>query len=180
MDAAVEVKGASFSWDAPPPEREEKKMRRKNKTITNAQPAATAESPQEPFKLRDITITIPRGQLVAVVGQVGCGKTSLLQGIIGEMRRTGGSVKFGGSVGYCPQSAWIQVGTDYVSAAFLTFSQNATIRENICFGRAFDEGRYWTAIKNSCLEPDLEMLPHGDMTEVGEKVGLFFLQRGSG
>ncbi|KAJ3876293.1 ABC transporter [Lentinula edodes] len=154
MDAAVEVKGASFSWDAPPPEREEKKTRRKNKTITNAQPAATAESPQEPFKLRDITITIPRGRLVAVVGQVGCGKTSLLQGIIGEMRRTGGSVKFGGSVGYCPQSAWIQ---------------NASIRENICFGRAFNEGRYWTAIKDSCLEPDLEMLPHGDMTEVGEK-----------
>ncbi|KAJ4480031.1 ABC transporter [Lentinula aciculospora] len=155
VNAAIEVKGASFSWDAPPPEQEEKKMKRGKKPFTPAQPAAaTAESQQEPFKLRDVSITIPRGQLVALVGQVGSGKTSLLQGIIGEMRRTGGNVKFGGSVGYCPQSAWIQ---------------NATIRENICFGRAFDEERYWNAIKDSCLEPDLEMLPHGDMTEVGEK-----------
>jgi ABC-type transporter Mla maintaining outer membrane lipid asymmetry ATPase subunit MlaF len=54
-------------------------------------------------------LSIPRGQLVAIVGPVGTGKTSLLQGIIGEMRRTSGTVKFGGSVSYCPQSAWIQV-----------------------------------------------------------------------
>ena len=43
-------------------------------------------------------------------GSVGSGKTSLLQGLIGEMRKTSGSITFGGSVGYCPQSAWIQVG----------------------------------------------------------------------
>jgi ABC-type multidrug transport system fused ATPase/permease subunit len=48
--------------------------------------------------------------------------------------------------------------------------QNATIRENVCFGRPFEEGRYWNAIRDSCLEPDLDMLPHGDLTEVGEKV----------
>ncbi|KAJ3775268.1 ABC transporter [Lentinula raphanica] len=153
IDAAVEVKGASFSWDAPPPEVEGKKKKGK-KAVRPSAPAAPTEAPQEPFKLHDITMTIPRGQLVAVVGQVGSGKTSLLQGIIGEMRRTDGKVKFGGSVGYCPQSAWIQ---------------NATIRENICFGRPFDEERYWNAVRDSCLEPDLEMLPNGDMTEVGEK-----------
>ena len=49
------------------------------------------------------------------------------------------------------------------------FAQNATIRENICFGRPFEEDRYWKAITDSCLQPDLEMLPNGDMTEVGEK-----------
>lgn len=70
------------------------------------------------------------------------------------MRRTSGSVQFGGSVAYCPQTAWIQ---------------NATVRENICFGRPFDEERYWRAIRDSCLERDLELLPHYDMTEVGEK-----------
>ena len=53
---------------------------------------------------------IPRGMLVAIVGHVGSGKTSLLQGLIGEMRKTSGSITFGGSVGYCPQIAWIQVG----------------------------------------------------------------------
>jgi ABC-type bacteriocin/lantibiotic exporter with double-glycine peptidase domain len=47
--------------------------------------------------------------------------------------------------------------------------QNATVRENICFGKPFDENRYWTVIKESCLEADLDMLPNGDLTEVGEK-----------
>ena len=70
------------------------------------------------------------------------------------MRCTAGSIQFGGSVGYCPQNAWIQ---------------NATVRENICFGRPFDEERYWRAVRDSCLERDLELLPHYDQTEVGEK-----------
>ena len=61
------------------------------------------------FKVQNVDLYVPRGQLVAVVGAIGSGKTSLLQGMIGEMRRTEGSVRFGGSVAYCPQSAWIQV-----------------------------------------------------------------------
>jgi ABC-type glutathione transport system ATPase component len=77
------------------------------------------------FKLKDINMSLPRGQLCAIVGPVGAGKSSLLQGLIGgksysmarsvawlmflqEMRREKGSVTFGGSVGYCPQTAWIQ------------------------------------------------------------------------
>ena len=79
----------------------------------------------------------------------------MLQGLIGEMRRTAGAVKFHGSVAYCPQSAWIQ---------------NATVRENITFGRPFDEERYWKAVQDACLEADFELLPNGDMTEVGERV----------
>ncbi|KAJ7510445.1 putative ATP-binding cassette transporter protein YOR1 [Mycena galericulata] len=106
------------------------------------------------FKMSDLTFSIPRGQLVAIVGTVGSGKTTLLQGMIGECRRTTGYTKFGGSVSYCPQSAWIQ---------------NATIRENVCFGLPFEEDKYWKAITDSCLQADLEMLPNGDLTEVGEK-----------
>ena len=60
------------------------------------------------FKVRDVSMTVPRGQLVAIVGLVGSGKTGLLQGLIGETRNTRGSIAFG-SVGYCPQSVWIQV-----------------------------------------------------------------------
>jgi hypothetical protein len=55
-------------------------------------------------------------------------------------------------------------------ADLLPSHQNATIRENVCFGRPFEEARYWDAVRDSCLEPDLDMLPHGDLTEVGEKV----------
>ncbi|KAF8579018.1 ABC transporter [Ramaria rubella] len=153
---AIEVRHADFAWDGVPPDFEDKKSKRRNKSALVAPPAPKADAAQaeHAFKLKDITLTIPRGQLCAIVGPVGSGKSSLLQGMIGEMRREAGTVQFGGSVGYCQQSAWIQ---------------NATIRENICFGRPFEKERYWAAVRDSCLEPDLEMLPHGDATEVGEK-----------
>lgn len=44
------------------------------------------------------------------------------------------------------------------------------MRENICFGRPFDEKRYWKAVSDACLDTDLKLLPHGDLTEVGERV----------
>ncbi|KAJ7183174.1 ABC transporter [Mycena filopes] len=161
LDVAVEVVHASFAWDGPPPDAEDGKKKKGKKPTpleTAANTAAALEQAkvdeEKVFKMTDLNFTIPRGQLVAIIGAVGSGKTSLLQGIIGEMRRTEGSVKFGGSVGYCPQTAWIQ---------------NATIRDNICFGLPFDEEKYWKAVNDSCLQPDLEMLPNGDLTEVGEK-----------
>jgi ATP-binding cassette, subfamily C (CFTR/MRP), member 1 len=87
------------------------------------------------FRVKNVVMTIPRGQLVAIVGPVGSGKvtslnkflelftdheqSSLLQGLIGEMRKVSGHVSFGGRVGYCPQTAWIQNVT-LVSMASLT------------------------------------------------------------
>ena len=119
---AVQVKNASFTWDAPPPEStSDKGKKQKPGKISNsrrtskseADDTATNESmahkEDKVFQLRDISMSVPRGQLVAVVGAVGSGKSSLLQGLIGEMRMTTGNVVFGGSVGYCPQIAWIQV-----------------------------------------------------------------------
>lgn len=135
-----------------------KNKRRKNRgSVPATVPASGAQTPKVPdriFSISDVTMSVPRGQLCTIVGPVGSGKTSLLQGLIGEMRRTGGRVAFNGSIAYCPQSAWIQ---------------NATVRENICFGRPFDEARYWKAVRDVCLDADLQLLPAGDMTEVGEK-----------
>ncbi|KIL59921.1 hypothetical protein M378DRAFT_26751 [Amanita muscaria Koide BX008] len=165
LDVALDVQDASWTWDASPPEPEKGKKKpgqggRKSRPSSSKK--KERESTVDPindqqdrvFKVQGVSLRIPRGKLVAVVGPVGSGKSSLLQGLIGEMRMTSGKVTFGGSVSYCPQSAWIQ---------------NATIRDNVCFGRPFEEGKYWKAIKDSCLEPDLAMLPHGDLTEVGER-----------
>ncbi|KAG0695501.1 ABC transporter [Suillus ampliporus] len=161
MNAAIRAEGASFTWDSPPPRPEDPKKKGKGgkmgKKMGKRKPPPTPPAATDDaniFKVTDIDLEIPRGQLVAIVGAVGTGKTSLLQGLIGEMRRTSGQVEFGGSVGYCAQVAWIQ---------------NTTIRDNICFGRPFDEERYWKAVRDACLEPDLEMLPNYDLTEVGEK-----------
>lgn len=71
-----------------------------------------------------------------------------------EMRRTDGKVTFSGSTALCAQTPWIQ---------------NATVRENITFGQEWDEERYWAAVRDACLEPDLELLQDGDSTEIGEK-----------
>jgi len=69
---------------------------------------STEKSSDAPFQLNDVNIKIERGTLVAVVGRVGSGKSSLLQAAIGEMRKVKGDVTFGGSIAYCPQTAWIQ------------------------------------------------------------------------
>ena len=106
------------------------------------------------FQVKDVDLSIPRGSLTAVVGPIGSGKSSLLQGLMGEMRRTEGKVSFSGSTALCAQTPWIQ---------------NATVRENILFGQTWNEERYWAAVRDSCLEPDLELLEDGDGTEIGEK-----------
>ncbi|KAF8066646.1 multidrug resistance-associated ABC transporter [Lyophyllum atratum] len=109
---------------------------------------------EKPFELRDLKFSVPKGAFVAIVGRVGSGKSSVLQSLIGEMRRTRGEVVFGGSVAYVPQTAWIR---------------NATLRENVVFGQEDEEQRFRDIIRACSLEHDLEMLPNGELTEIGEK-----------
>nr|VWO99753.1 Phosphate:H symporter (Phosphate:H symporter, variant) [Ganoderma boninense] len=156
LNDAVQIVEGEFVWDGPPPDAPAGKGKKGKKHDKTAAPAIVESEPkhEETFKLKDVNLSIPHGQLIAIVGPVGSGKSSLLQGMIGEMRRTAGTVRFKGTVAYCPQSAWIQ---------------NATVRDNITFGRPFDEDRYWQAIHDACLEADLDLLPNGDMTEVGER-----------
>ena len=97
---------------------------------------------------------IKHGEFVVVVGEIGAGKSSLLAALVGEMRRTDGILTLGGKVAFCPQTAWIQ---------------NATLKDNILFGEEFDKGRYDRVIHDCALEPDIDMLPGGDLTEIGER-----------
>lgn len=69
------------------------------------------QTPLEPFSVKDLNMVIPRGRLHIIVGPVGAGKTSVLSGLLGEMKITMGRVRFGGKVGYCSQIAWIQNAT---------------------------------------------------------------------
>lgn len=114
------------------------------------------ETTEKPFKLNNVSLTIESGELVAVVGPVGCGKSTLFESLLGEVRMIEGKVIWGGDgkVAYCPQSSWIQA---------------ASVRENIVFGRPYDAERYWEVIKMCELESDLVILPQGDFTEIGEK-----------
>ncbi|CAB3223722.1 unnamed protein product [Arctia plantaginis] len=104
--------------------------------------------------LININLRIPRGSLVAVVGAVGSGKSSLLAALLGEMNKTSGRVNTTGTIAYVPQQAWIQ---------------NATLQDNILFGKPLDKQKYNDVINVCALKPDFEVLPGGDQTEIGEK-----------
>uniref|UniRef100_A0A9J7YMS9 Multidrug resistance-associated protein 1 n=1 Tax=Cyprinus carpio carpio TaxID=630221 RepID=A0A9J7YMS9_CYPCA len=101
-----------------------------------------------------INVRVPEGAFVAVVGHVGSGKSSLLSALLGEMQKQEGSVSIKGSVAYVPQQAWIQ---------------NATLKDNILFGREAKDSWYEKVVEACALLPDLEVLPGGDLTEIGEK-----------
>ncbi|XP_057868476.1 ABC transporter C family member 14 [Cryptomeria japonica] len=104
--------------------------------------------------LQNINIEIEHGSLVAIVGTVGCGKSSLLSSVLGEMPKISGKVKVSGTTGYVPQTSWIQ---------------NGTIEENILFRLPMDISKYNNVIRVCALEKDLEMMEFGDQTEIGER-----------
>lgn len=109
------------------------------------------------YTLIDINLNIKRGELVAVIGAVGCGKSSLLSTLLGEMNLQSGLVRVAGSIAYCDQRPWIL---------------NATVKDNILFGLDYDEARFDVAIHAASLEDDIKVLPGGVLTEIGESSAL--------
>ncbi|XP_049948143.1 ATP-binding cassette sub-family C member 4-like [Schistocerca serialis cubense] len=104
--------------------------------------------------LSSINLNVLPGTLCAVVGPVGCGKSSLLYLLINELSPTSGKLKIGGRVSYASQEPWIFVGT---------------VRQNILFGQPYDKKKYQKVVEVCALSKDFELLPYGDKTLVGEK-----------
>uniref|UniRef100_A0A7N8X5W2 ATP-binding cassette, sub-family C (CFTR/MRP), member 10 n=1 Tax=Mastacembelus armatus TaxID=205130 RepID=A0A7N8X5W2_9TELE len=97
-----------------------------------------------------------QGALVVVVGKVGCGKSSLLAALTGELNRLSGVVYAAdreAGFGLASQEPWIQ---------------HASVRDNILFGKDYDFDFYQAVIEACALSDDLSVLPNGDKTEVGE------------
>jgi len=124
VENALEVENATFTWD----------------------------DPDKP-SLREMSTTIKKGELVAVVGLVGAGKSSFLSALLGEMRILSGEVRMRGKRAYVSQQAWIQ---------------NLTVKGNILFGKPFDPDLYEKVLSVCGLEPDLKLMAAGDKTEIGE------------
>ncbi|XP_029140489.1 LOW QUALITY PROTEIN: multidrug resistance-associated protein 1-like, partial [Protobothrops mucrosquamatus] len=104
--------------------------------------------------LNRINLTVPRGSLCAVVGQVGAGKSSLLSALLGELQRMEGSVVIKGTIALAPQISWIQ---------------NASVEDNIVFGKKMERTWYNEVVKACALQPDIDSFPAGSQTEIGEK-----------
>ncbi|KAH8293076.1 hypothetical protein KR044_000492 [Drosophila immigrans] len=109
---------------------------------------------EDEMTLKNINMQVPKNTLAAIVGTVGSGKSSVIQAFLGEMEKISGSVNTVGRLAYVPQQAWIQ---------------NATVRDNILFGKSYDRKRYNRVIDACALRTDIEILSAGDLTEIGEK-----------
>ncbi|KAF9339849.1 Multidrug resistance-associated protein 1, partial [Linnemannia elongata] len=165
----IEIKGGVFAWNKDGPEEEtekqmkirEKKDAKKRKLEDKEAKEAglpvpiRAESVERNYEptLKNITLSVDRSNLTAIVGRVGQGKTSLFNAMIGDMYKRHGTVRMSGRVAYAPQQTWII---------------NATVKDNIVFGLPFDQDKYDRIVYAAGLGPDIEMLPAGDQTEIGE------------
>jgi len=175
-ETAIKVKDGNFYWLT----EEEKKLKKKKEEEEKngakcdekkeedpkeEAPAAsevsspTTENQGEKLILKDINLEIKKGSFVAILGDVGSGKSSFLFSLAGEMKFPADAspqpeVIINGDVSQVPQQAWIL---------------NTTVKNNILFGNGFDKKRYDEALKYSCLKADLDILINRDETEIGEK-----------
>ncbi|EDM07278.1 ATP-binding cassette, sub-family C (CFTR/MRP), member 6, isoform CRA_c [Rattus norvegicus] len=113
-----------------------------------------AWSQESPPCLHGINLTVPQGCLLAVVGPVGAGKSSLLSALLGELLKVEGSVSIEGSVAYVPQEAWVQ---------------NTSVVENVCFRQELDLPWLQEVLEACALGSDVASFPAGVHTPVGEQ-----------
>uniref|UniRef100_A0A094ZRC0 Canalicular multispecific organic anion transporter 2 n=1 Tax=Schistosoma haematobium TaxID=6185 RepID=A0A094ZRC0_SCHHA len=119
-----------------------------------------------PLTLRNLNVRISRGWLVAVVGNVGSGKSSFLSACLSDMFKRSGKVSIKGSIAYVSQTAWIQQQSLQENIRFVTSSdptQSNPVAEQI------EELWYKNVVSACALETDIAHLPAGDKTEIGEK-----------
>lgn len=104
--------------------------------------------------LRNITYQVRAGELMIIVGRVGSGKSSMLMSILGELPLASGKMSIRGRISYSAQEPWIFAGT---------------VRENVLFGKPYNEDRYQQVLRVCSLDKDIELFPYGDETVVGER-----------
>ncbi|XP_058066855.1 probable multidrug resistance-associated protein lethal(2)03659 [Anopheles bellator] len=104
--------------------------------------------------LDGVDLHVQPGTLVAVIGPVGSGKSSLIHAILGELPLESGNIRVNGRVSYGSQEPWLFSGT---------------VRQNILFGLPMDRERYRRVVKTCALERDFHLFANGDKTIVGER-----------
>lgn len=125
---------------------------RKNKGII--QNGVSIQDNQKTPVLNGLSIDLPKGKLIGVIGPVGAGKSSLLQALLRELPLESGTISINGSISYASQEPWIFA---------------ASIRQNILFGQEYNRDRYNGVVKTCALTKDFEQFERGDLTLVGER-----------
>ncbi|XP_055508829.1 ATP-binding cassette sub-family C member 9-like [Leucoraja erinacea] len=133
--------------------------------------------------LSNVSIRIPTGRLTMIVGQVGCGKSSLLLATLGEMLKLSGHVYWSKEAEneMNQETSWsaheiepvleatVRTRNSVAYSAQKPWLLNTTVEENITFGGPFIKQRYKAVIDACSLQPDIDLLQFGDQTEIGER-----------
>ncbi|XP_075225132.1 ATP-binding cassette sub-family C member 5-like isoform X2 [Lycorma delicatula] len=164
---AVCISNGSFTYGLPLPEeiksKAKKTQKKKVKDKLDIENINGCQEGEEKIKLKNnldgpilysIDFNATKGSLVGICGQVGSGKTSLLQACLGQLKVISGNVYRQGSCAFVSQQAWIL---------------NSTLKDNVLFGEPFDKKNYYRAISCCSLNNDINELPGGDDTEIGER-----------
>ena len=106
------------------------------------------------LSLKSVNLSVDKGELAFITGRVGAGKSSLLYAILGEIPLVSGKTSSVGKIAWVGQQPWV-------------FS--VTVRDNVLFGEPFDQNRYDLTLQACSLIKDLQRLPDGDLTVVGER-----------
>lgn len=164
-DVALRMRNASFEWEdyesRDVKEEKEEEEQKQKKGHHNQSVEVSSKNIEEHDKhekksfhgFENLNIDVKKGDFVMITGPIGTGKSSLLNAMAGFMRKTSGSVEVNGDLLLCGYP-WIQ---------------NATVRDNIIFGSPYDEERFAEVVRVCSLKADIDMLPGGDLTEIGER-----------
>jgi ABC-type transport system involved in cytochrome bd biosynthesis fused ATPase/permease subunit len=170
------LEGALFSWKAlvdsskyHPSLQVAARILAPQKSVASNATQSAADSPSgsdaSAFDVGPLSLALPAGGIVGIVGPVGCGKSTFIMGLLGELqnqhqRQHGSSIKDeeavacgGAPIGYLSQNPAVV---------------NGSLRQNVTLGMAYDAERYTAAVEAACLGPDIAGMPAGDMTEIGE------------
>ncbi|KAH9492759.1 Multidrug resistance-associated protein 4 [Bulinus truncatus] len=154
-DWAIDIDHMTARWPLVYTEGKRRFNKRRERTSTSSTKSLLHESDVDhAFSLKYISLQVKKGELLAVVGVVGSGKSSLIMALIGELPYEIGQIAINGRVSYCGQNNWVFSGT---------------VRDNILFGHSFNASHYQQVIQACGLVHDLDLLPKGDQTYVGER-----------
>ncbi|KAE8150783.1 P-loop containing nucleoside triphosphate hydrolase protein [Aspergillus avenaceus] len=159
----VAVSDGCFTWDRdfatdiidkhPSTEIDEAIIQENTPLLSGNEGSSTLRNVRPSMALQDISVSIKQGELVAVIGSVGSGKSALILALAGQMTKVRGTVTLGASRSICYQTPWIESGT---------------VRDNILFGKPWRQAWYDQVVEACALQPDLNTWKNGDATSIGE------------
>lgn len=144
----IQIENGSYTWGT-----------RKSNSIKAKIDIKTVESNNIKAVVNNINLTVNKGELVCIIGDVGCGKSSLFQAILNNLtpispKQNDTRLIVNGTIAYLSQVPWIQ---------------SASLKNNILFYKEMLKEKYDEILHRTDLVKDIDIFIKGDETEIGER-----------